>query len=472
MTVSAEPRRSVRRIRQRLLGLLLQALGTVVLLTVVLLLGLVLLLFVRALDGTTRPSLPQRAPAQQVLEAYYLGHGSWEGVEAAVRLATGDQDGWPPWGSVLLLDETGRVVLDHGRADGPLVGQPYWPAPDELRSPLRAGGQVIGTLVVVRDGSWLEPIRVAAGLLIPIGALSIPLGALTVLIGFLLVRRFINPLADVMAAAHAVAGGELGARVPVRGPGDLRGLTDSFNHMAEALERNDRQRRALLADVAHELRTPLTVMRGKLEGIIDGIYPADEAHIAPVLAETYTLERLVEDLRTLTLAEARQLHFDLQPVQLGELAERAAGLYAAEAAERAIRLSLRVEPGLPPVRADPQRVSQVIGNLLSNALRYVPEDGAVELAVGDATALAAGEVVLAVSDTGPGVPEADLAWLFDRFWRGDKSRSRAGGGAGLGLAIARQLIEAQGGRITARNRPGGGLEVAFGLPALRAGQGP
>jgi signal transduction histidine kinase len=197
-----------------------------------------------------------------------------------------------------------------------------------------------------------------------------------------------------------------------------------------------------------------------LEGIVDGIYPPDEDHVVPVLEETYVLERLVEDLRLLTLAEARQLHFDLQPVQLGELAERAVDLFGAQAEEKHIDLSLTVDAATPTVQADPQRTGQVIGNLVSNALRYVPDGGHVRIGI---TSQGKGARV-AVQDDGPGVPEPDLPRMFDRFWRGEKSRVRMAGGAGLGLAIARQLVEAQGGSIAASNVPSGGLEVAFVLP--------
>jgi signal transduction histidine kinase len=199
--------------------------------------------------------------------------------------------------------------------------------------------------------------------------------------------------------------------------------------------------------------------------MVDGVYPADEAHVAPVLEETYVLERLVEDLRLLTLAETRQLHFEREPVDLGDLAERAADLFGAEAAEKGITITVRVEPDLAAVNADPQRVGQVIGNLLSNALRYVPERGQVEVAVQRSN----GSVELAVSDNGPGVAESDLPHLFDRFWRSDKSRARSEGGAGLGLAIAKQLVEAQAGTITASNVPGGGLRVVFRLNATQSG---
>jgi two-component system OmpR family sensor kinase/two-component system sensor histidine kinase BaeS len=453
---SPDPQISARQIRRRLFHLLLQALGLVVALTVVLLLAV----FVLAVGDATRTGVFLRPPANRALEGYYMGRGSWEGVEAVVPLtAQAGDDGGRMWRSTLLLDNAGRILLDSGRADMPLVGQVYTARAGDLRFPLRARGETIGVLILSTDRPWLEAFAVGVGLIVPVIVVSVPLGALTVVIGFLLARRFVDPLSDVIAAAQAVAGGDLTTRVPVEGPGDLRSLSDSFNRMTDALERSDRERRAALTDIAHELRTPLTVMRGRLEGFVDGVYPLDQAHLAPVLEETYQLERLVEDLRTLTLAEARQLHFDRRPTDLGELARRAVGVFDAEARERALTLTVVVAPGLPAVTADPQRISQVIGNLLGNALRYVPEGSRVTVSV----ARTPGGVELAVSDTGPGVPEADLPHLFDRFWRGEKSRARASGGAGLGLAIAKQLIEAQGGTLTARNRPEGGLVVSFVL---------
>ena len=226
------------------------------------------------------------------------------------------------------------------------------------------------------------------------------------------------------------------------------------------MELSDEQRRALLADVAHELRTPLTIIRGRLEGVLDGVYAADEDSVAPVLEEVYVLERLVDDLQLLTLADSGQLHFDRKRLDLANVAQRTVGLFEAEAADRNISLILDMKPDLPAVLADEQRVGQVLGNLVGNALRYINPNGQVKISAGSSGA----QVEIAVSDTGPGLSEADLPHLFDRFWRGEKSRARASGGAGLGLAIARQLVEAQGGRIWASNEPAGGLRVAFTLP--------
>jgi two-component system OmpR family sensor kinase/two-component system sensor histidine kinase BaeS len=455
MTSHSDLAHSVNQIRRRLFLILMEAFGAVVLLTVLLLIGL-LAVVVNGDALGVGISIVMGRP----LESYYAGHGSWDGVETIIvqnDLAS-PPNGERQWERTYLLDAQGRVVVDRGRVDTLAVGQPYTHIAEEDQVPLLLNGQTIGFLVV-QHGPVIGFPRYLAGLILPLIFISFFTGALTLLIGFLLVRRMVTPLADVIAAAQSVAAGDLSTRVQVRGPGDLKSLSDSFNRMADSLEANDEQRRNLMADVAHELRTPLTVIRGRLEGIVDGIYPPDEDHVAPVLEETYVLERLVEDLRLLTLAESRQLHFDPEPIQLGDLAERAVDLFQAQAEDKHIDLQLKVEANTPTVQADPQRVGQVIGNLVSNALRYVPENGHVQILVS-----AEGKRVrVAVRDDGPGVPEADLPKLFDRFWRGEKSRARAAGGAGLGLAIARQLIEAQGGSISAHNLPGGGLEVAFVL---------
>jgi two-component system OmpR family sensor kinase/two-component system sensor histidine kinase BaeS len=276
------------------------------------------------------------------------------------------------------------------------------------------------------------------------------------------VRRIVNPLAQVIAAARAVAGGDLSTRVSVSGPDDLRALSDSFNHMAATLERDANERRDMLADIAHELRTPLTIMRGRLEGIVDGIYPANSDHITPALEETYLLERLVEDLRLLTLAESRQLHFEKSDVNLNDLTRHVIDLFQAEAEEKQISLSAQLSDEDAVIIADHQRTEQVVGNLVANAIRYTPEAGKVWITVEKAS----GSVVLSVNDNGPGVPPEDLPRIFNRFWREEKSRSRASGGAGLGLAIARQLVEAQGGQISASNLPGGGLQVKCEFPSV------
>ena len=336
----------------------------------------------------------------------------------------------------------------------------YTPNDRDRIAPIVVNGALVGQFVV-SENIMPPQRRYAFDFLQPVIMVSVFMAILTVVIGLLLTRRMVLPLAEVTAAAKEVADGDLSARVRVEGPDDLKILSDSFNQMADALERNDRERRDMLADIAHELRTPLTVLRGRLEGIQDGVYPADEAHIVPALEEAYLLERLVDDLRLLTLAESRQLPFEKKELDLNDLALHVISLFQAQAEENQIQLSLESAAENPRALLDPQRTEQVIGNLVSNALRYVPEGGRVWIEVREE-----GESVsVSVNDNGPGVPDEELPHIFSRFWRGDKSRTRGSGGAGLGLAIARQLVEAQGGRISASNLLGGGLQVLCEFPS-------
>jgi signal transduction histidine kinase len=450
---------SIQSIRRRLLLLLLRAFGIVVFLTVLLI--LIVAVIVIARNTGTNPFV--RTPTAIILETYYLGHGSWQGVEAVLeeRTNTSIRALRPDWNRTVLINADGRVVLDHGSAIGGLVGTLFTPRQNETGQTLTINGELIGTIWVDR-GTLPRAVLFIFSLIGPTAVISVLLGILTLIIGLLLMRRMINPLSEVIAAAQAVSQGDLSARVPVRPQNDdLSALSDHFNHMANELERSDHQRRNMLADIAHELRTPITILRGRLEGILDGVYPADEAHIAPALEETYLLERLVEDLRLVALAEANQLRFELKPVRLEELAETILGLFSAQAGERNVQLHLDAETALPEVLVDPQRFQQVVGNLIDNALRYTPEGSSVELAIHRK----GNSVELTVSDGGPGIPEEELTHVFDRFWRGEKSRARSTGGAGLGLSIAKQLVESQGGKITARNRPSHGFEVQIMLPA-------
>jgi two-component system OmpR family sensor kinase/two-component system sensor histidine kinase BaeS len=451
-------RDSVSQIRRRLFMLLLRAFAAIVLLMV--LLSLVVSWFV--FSAIARGSFSYRPQLVSLLETYYLARGDWEGVQEIFSQETPfNRETFILRYQAVLLDRQGKVVLDHGLVDTSQVGQIYAENANDVRFPLQVRGESIGVLVLT-FGASLIPLRAALAFLAPLVILTFFTGLVTVFIGLLLVRRVVTPLADVIDAAKRVAAGELSARVQVGGPDDMRLLSDSFNHMAGTLERNEQQRRALLADIAHELRTPLSVIRGLLEGIVDKIYPVDVAHIAPVLEETYLLERLVDDLRTLALAETRQLPLHPQPLDMGEVAARVIDLFKPLAVERGIKLSLIVEPGLPLVLGDAQRMEQVIGNLISNALLYLPDRGEVAINL----AIQGNELQLTVNDNGAGVPEAELSRVFDRFWRGEKSRARSSSGAGLGLAIARQLIEAQGGRMWASNLPGGGLSVTFVLPLI------
>jgi signal transduction histidine kinase len=282
-------------------------------------------------------------------------------------------------------------------------------------------------------------------------------------VGSLVSRRFTSPLSETMKAADALAGGDFSARVPVEGSGEFRRFAHSFNAMAQALETTDRQRRELLADIAHELRTPLTIIQGNLEGLRDGVYEATPEQMGLVLDETQKLGRLVDDLRLLTLAEAGQLPLDLQVLEVHQLLTDVRDVFASQAGEAEIALLVEVPEPLPSVLADPQRLGQVLGNLVANALRHTPGGGAVTLG---AAGEPGGEAVrLWVSDTGQGIAAEDLSRIFDRFWRGDRSRSHeSGASSGLGLAIAKSLVEAHGGQIWAKSQVGEGTTVSCILP--------
>jgi signal transduction histidine kinase len=276
------------------------------------------------------------------------------------------------------------------------------------------------------------------------------------------VRRMAAPIGEVMEAADRVAGGDYSTRVQVRGPGEVGRLGHSFNQMTERLQANETQRRALLADVAHELRTPLSVIRGNVEGILDGVYPADETHLAPLLEETAVMARLLDDLQTLSTAEAGVLQLHRERVDPVALAQDTTAAFRARADRAGVGLACRAAGPVPEVDVDPVRIGEVLANLLTNAIRHTPRGGSVEVVVGPDPA----GVAVSVADTGPGIDARDLPHVFDRF-----VKSADSGGAGLGLAIARSLVEAHGGRITAASTPGQGTVMRFVLPAVEDSTG-
>jgi signal transduction histidine kinase len=234
--------------------------------------------------------------------------------------------------------------------------------------------------------------------------------------------------------------------------------------MAESLERAEQSRRAMTADIAHELRNPLAVQRANLEAMQDGVYPLTAEGLEPVLEQNRLLTRLVEDLRTLALADAGQLALERTSTDIVGLVRRVVERFNPTASARQVSLRLDFpEAALLPLPLDPLRVEQILGNLLSNALRYTPDGGQISLSL----AATPGGATLSVRDSGPGIPPEALPHLFERFYRADKARSREGGGSGLGLAIARQLAEAHGGTLTAANHPQGGALFLLNLPGDR-----
>lgn len=280
-------------------------------------------------------------------------------------------------------------------------------------------------------------------------------------IGFVLFRGITRPVAELKGAAQSISDGDLSTRVDIRSGDELAELGSSFNAMASSLQRDEQLRRDMTADVAHELRTPLTVVQSNLEAMLDGVYPMDAEHLSSVLAQSRLLSRLVEDLRTLALAEAGQLALDRQPVDLDRLVTAIADAFRPRASEKGVSIVIDTAPDLPQVSLDSQRMSQVLSNLLENALRYTPRGGHIAIGVQRADNR---RVLVNVTDSGSGIPAEDLPFIFERFYRADKSRARVEGGSGLGLAIAKSIVEAHGGSILARCEAGEGATFEVSLP--------
>jgi signal transduction histidine kinase len=276
--------------------------------------------------------------------------------------------------------------------------------------------------------------------------------------------RIVTPLEHLLRASRRIAAGHYTERVPVAAPDELGALADQFNRMADELEEAEHRRVALIGDVAHELRTPLATIEGYTEGLLDGVVPPGVETWALLHDEAGRLRRLVQDLQDLSRAEAHQLPIQPQPIDPATLVAQAAARLGPQFEEKGIAFTSQVPAGLPRVPADPDRILQVLINLLGNALRYTPQGGAVRLSAAHRDHA----IIFAVSDTGIGIAPEHLPHLFERFYRVDKARSRALGGSGVGLTIAQALVEAHGGQIWATSPgPGQGATFAFSLPLAR-----
>ncbi len=398
------------------------------------------------------------------LRSYYLRTGDWDGVEAVFRqlpgpgqeVKRGQHRGNHP--HYTLTDASGRVVYDEtGSAPARL-------SPTERRQaiPVEVDGQTVGYLLAASDGAAQGRAEAAFLQLITrslmlAGLLS---ALLALLVGLGMARHLSAPLARLAHAARALSQGDLSQRVPVSGSEEVSEVMAAFNEMAQALERSETLRQQMITDIAHELRTPITVIQGNLQALLDGIYPLTQEEIAQIYDETLILARLVDDLRALTQADAGQLSLSLDAIDPAELVTQAVAVFQDAAREKAIQLQADIAPHLPAICADPQRVRQVIYNLLSNALRHTPSGGQIRV-----IALPDGDgVQFIVADSGPGLTPEEQARVFDRFWRADASRSRDRGGSGLGLTIAKKLIEAQGGAMGVESEPGQGARFWFVLP--------
>jgi signal transduction histidine kinase len=405
---------------------------------------------------------------------FYEANGSWQGVRAFFGLRAPVGRLSPPAGQAppeqalpvqqppyvfALIDTEGRVVLPAGPYR---LGETV--ADDLLADgvPIEVDGQVVGTALAtgdppalsVQEQRYLDRTNLAS----LYAALAAVLVALV--LGIFLARTLTRPVRELTAATRAMAQGALKQQVPVRSQDELGALADSFNRMSADLARANEARRQMTADIAHDLRTPLSVIAGYTEGLRDGVLPPTPKTFETMHVEAEHLRRLIEDLRTLSLADAGELALMRQPTLPQELLDRTAAAHLPHARQRAVSLEVTAPHDLPPVQVDPERMTQVLGNLVSNALRYTPAQGRIILSAGRQN----GEVLLMVRDTGAGITPESLPRIFDRFYRSDQARQVAEGESGLGLAIAKSLVELHGGRIWVESIPEQGTTFTIALP--------
>lgn len=303
-------------------------------------------------------------------------------------------------------------------------------------------GVVVGGLVA-QLGPW------------PVAVVAFVFVFLVVAAGFGGLRRMTRPMDSLVEAAGRIEAGDYSAHVPESGPRDLRSVARAFNAMSARLKASDEQRRSFLADVAHEMRTPLTVIRGQAEAIADGVYPGDAAQLAPILDATQTLDRLVEDLRTLVLTDAGNLVLQKEPTDVGALVREILGLFQVQAETAGLVLNADIGDHVPPLEIDPARIRGVIGNLLSNAIRHTPKGGSVTAGV----STSGDGVAITVTDSGEGIPPELLPHVFERFVKGAGST-----GSGLGLAIVHDIVTAHGGKVEIESKAGSGTQVRLTFP--------
>lgn len=291
--------------------------------------------------------------------------------------------------------------------------------------------------------------------------ITLLIGILGILLTGRALRRLAESVGDLMEAAGRVEAGDFSVRAPERGPRELRALARAFNAMTARLQSDEEQRRTLLADVTHELRTPLTVIQGNIEGLLDGVYPPDAAHLTPILEETRVMARLIDDLRTLSQAESGTLKLYREPTDLGIVINDAVASFRGQADAAGVELNGAVDSNLPLLDIDPTRIREVLSNLMANALRYTGRGG--KIGIEAEMDSANGRLTVSVRDTGAGVPAESLPHIFDRFYKSSESR-----GTGLGLAIAKNLVAAHGGEIFAESDVGKGTTIRFTLPIMNA----
>jgi signal transduction histidine kinase len=421
----------------------------------------------------------QRSSLQQTLQSYYAANGSWEGVAQnwsqiqSLVLPTPASpppdhpppDNHPPDGQdrknfLGLADTQGMVIVSV---------DPNYPAGSSLPAsilqagtPVSVDGQQVGTILTANEPPGFNPQEAQFLQRTNEALIFAMLGALLValVIGILLARTLTHPLQALTRAAQSITQGQLEQEVKVGANDEIGQLATAFNRMSQEVARVNQLRRQMTADIAHDLRTPLTVISGYVESMRDGDLKPTTERFALIYSEIERLQNLVGDLRMLSMADAGELSLNPQSLSPKNLLERAYALFHHQAEGQQVTIQVRAGDDLPNIRVDEARMIQVLGNLISNALRYTLSGGTITLA-----AQASGDgLEIRVEDTGVGIPEEELPNIFNRFHRGDKSRHTEMGETGLGLAIVKALVEAHSGSVSAESKPGRGTIIRLVFP--------
>ena len=401
------------------------------------------------------------ARVEQVVSRLYSTRSGWSGLQPALEHASALYR----W-RILVKDSQGRVMADSHPKVG-LPGRGGRP-PGKIVTIVSNGRPVGSFLVVPSEAPEVVPEPAASQLASTLNGTLLWTGLIAGVSGILIVslvsRRVLTPVRALSQAAKRLGQGDFSQRVAPYGRDEIGELGQTFNSMAEGLERAEEQRKGLMADVAHELRTPISNIQGYLEAVKDGLLQPDPTTIDTIHHQVLHLGHLVEDLRLLALMDAGALSLDREPGSLEDLLSRSLEAVRPRAQGRGISLSLKIPYNFPLVMMDRIRISQVVANLLDNAMFHTPEGGQVTV---EAEAVEGTHASVAVIDTGEGIPPEEIESVFERFHRVDPSRARATGGAGLGLTIAKQLVEAHGGTIRVESTPSDGSRFVFELPLAK-----
>jgi signal transduction histidine kinase len=397
-----------------------------------------------------------------VLSEYYRVLDTWEGVTPAIFMDNFNPAFYPGGRrppKFTLVDANGKILVE---GPGRNLGETVPMVELALGQPILVDNVIVGTLLVGKDTFQVNPMEEHfiqrtgfLGLISAIGA-----AVLALILGILLAYSITRPIHELIDATQAISEGTLGGQVTVRGRDEISRLAISFNKMSADLARSTHARRQMTADIAHELRTPLSLIIGQAEAVHDGVLPASLENFEIVREEADRLEKLVDDLRILSLADAGELVVSLQSVPPKKMLEEIASIYQTRLEDKRINFQLIIDKNLPDISIDPGRMTQVFTNIIDNAVRFTPENGTITLSAHHVN----GQVEITVQDSGPGVPQGDLERIFDRLYRVDAARQHEDNGSGLGLTIAKSIVEMHAGQITAISPPGQGLTIRILLP--------